>query len=36
LRRVEDVSAAARDESLAPTLRVAMPANNLTLLFRRV
>ena len=36
LRRREDVTALARDQGLAFTLRVAMPANNLMLLFRRV
>lgn len=36
LRDVADVAALAQDHGLARTLRVAMPANNLSLLFRRV
>lgn len=36
LRALEDVSALARDHGLRLTLRVEMPANNLSLLFRRV
>ncbi|MBX3476404.1 MAG: DUF938 domain-containing protein [Brevundimonas sp.] len=36
LRDVADVDALAQDHGLARTLRVAMPANNLSLLFRRV
>jgi len=36
LRHREDVTALARDQGLAFTLRIAMPANNLMLLFRRV
>lgn len=35
LRRLEDVTATARDHSLHLTRRVEMPANNLMLLFRR-
>lgn len=36
LRELDEVVLAAKDEGLAHTLRVEMPANNLTLLFRRV
>ena len=36
LRDVADVAALAKDHGLALTLRVAMPANNLSLLLRRV
>jgi hypothetical protein len=35
LREREKVEGLARSHGLAPTLRVEMPANNLTLLFRR-
>jgi len=36
LRDVADVTALAKSHDLALTLRKAMPANNLSLLFRRV
>lgn len=36
LRELDEVVLAAKDQGLAHTLRIAMPANNLCLLFRRV
>ena len=36
LRELDDVVLAAKQEGLAHTLRIEMPANNLCLLFRRV